>query len=71
MSDECTFWQSGDNGEIQWMSIFIFDVDGDGKNEWIVPMLGYIPKHIVEAEDLKSRSLVVMKKQRITGNLPR
>lgn len=66
LSDEWSPSYFGQSGG-QWRNtmdeyIHFFDVDGDGKNEWIVPMLGYIPKHIVEAEDLKSRSLVVMKK---------
>jgi hypothetical protein len=42
--------------------IHFFDVDRDGADEWIVPMLGHVPKTIVEAEGLKSRSLVIMKK---------
>ena len=66
MSDEWSPSYFGQSGG-QWRNtmdeyIHFFDVDGDGSNEWIVPMLGHIPKHIVEVEDLKSRSLVVMKK---------
>ena len=66
LSDEWSPSYFGQSGG-QWRNtmdeyIHFFDVDGDGKNEWIVPMLGHIPKHIVEVEDLKSRSLVVMKK---------
>ena len=66
LSDEWSPSYFGQSGG-QWRNtmdeyIHFFDVDGDGSNEWIVPMLGHIPKHIVEVEDLKSRSLVVMKK---------
>ena len=43
--------------------IHFFDVDNDGSDEWLVPMLGWVPKSIVEQEAKISRGLVVMKKK--------
>lgn len=42
--------------------IHFFDVDKDGTNEWLVPILGFIPENLTEELGKKSRNLAVMKK---------
>ena len=66
LSDEWSpsyFGQSSSSGQNRMdENIHFFDVDGDGIDEWLVPMLGFRPKNIAEETGVKSNNLTVMKK---------
>ena len=66
MSDEWSPSYYGQSGQ-PWRNsmdeyIHFFDIDKDGTEEWLVPILGFIPENMIEESGKKSRSLTVMKK---------
>ena len=66
LSDEWSPSYYGQSGQ-PWRNsmdeyIHFFDIDKDGTEEWLVPILGFIPENMIEESGKKSRSLTVMKK---------